>query len=434
MSNSSLITYTLLSPNYSPRIRPITKITIHHAVAIGVSSYRIAETFLPPERKASANYTIGVSGDITLVVPEEYCSWASGTWNGYDNGNDGMAVTIEVANDGGEPDWHVSDATMASLIRLCADICRRNNILTLNFTGDATGNLTQHNYFQATRCPGEYLKSKFQYIADEVNKLLGSNVEYAENVDVYYAAYANGQWLGTITNYNEINDDGYAGWHAKPMSGIRASLSKGHIVYQAHTQAHGWLDWVTDLDESQGGYAGMYGHNIDGLRMKLEGLGDNYHVEYRFGLLGGGPQPWARDGEQIGVFGNAYDKFQIRIINDPIITEKKEETKSEVYRVRASWEDAESQVGAYSNLDGAKAKADEFGYKVYNSKGEEVYAAAAKEIVEPEPEIIEPTPAPEIPEPAPEPSIEIEEPKQENIWIKLIRTILEAILGWLKNE
>ena len=33
-----------------------------------------------------------------------------------------------------------------------------------------------HRYFQATACPGEYLASKFPYIADEVNKRLSNNV------------------------------------------------------------------------------------------------------------------------------------------------------------------------------------------------------------------------------------------------------------------
>ena len=63
---------------------------------------------------------------------------------------------------------------MASLIDLCVDICKRNGIQRLNFTGDKTGNLTMHCYFKSTLCPGPYLKSKFPYIASEVNKRLGA--------------------------------------------------------------------------------------------------------------------------------------------------------------------------------------------------------------------------------------------------------------------
>lgn len=45
----------------------------------------------------------------------------------------------------------------------------------------------------------------------------------------------------------------------------------------------------------------------------------------------------------------------------------------EVYRVRKSWEDSTSQIGAFSNLENAK-KICKLGYSVYNSKGIEVYS------------------------------------------------------------
>jgi hypothetical protein len=83
-------------------------------------------------------------------------------------------VTIEVANITGAPDWKVSDIALNKTIDLCVDICKRNNIKRLNFTGDKTGNLTMHKWFAATACPGPYLESKFPYIANEVNKRLNS--------------------------------------------------------------------------------------------------------------------------------------------------------------------------------------------------------------------------------------------------------------------
>ena len=51
---------------------------------------------------------------------------------------------------------------------------------------------------------------------------------------------------------------------------------------------------------------------------------------------------------------------------------------SEIYRVRKSWTNAKSQVGAFNNLNSAKAVADQYGYKVYNSKGNLVYTGKAK--------------------------------------------------------
>ena len=57
-------------------------------------------------------------------------------------------------------------------------------------------------------------------------------------------------------------------------------------------------------------------------------------------------------------------------------------TTSEMYRVRKSWTDAKSQIGAYSVLENAK-KACKDGYYVFNSKGEVVYPEKKVEVVQP---------------------------------------------------
>ena len=49
--------------------------------------------------------------------------------------------------------------------------------------------------------------------------------------------------------------------------------------------------------------------------------------------------------------------------------------EKEMYRVRKAWEDAKSQIGAYTNLDNAKKACDKAGegYEVYNASGVAVY-------------------------------------------------------------
>lgn len=169
MSNSSLISYTKISPNRtSPRKKPIRKITIHH-MAGNLTVEQCGAVFAPTSRKASSNYGIGTDGRIGMYVEEKDRAWTSSSPD-----NDNQAVTIEVANNTLGPNWTVSDKAMTSLIDLCVDICKRNGIQRLNFTGDKTGNLTMHCYFKSTLCPGPYLKSKFPYIAREVNKRLGA--------------------------------------------------------------------------------------------------------------------------------------------------------------------------------------------------------------------------------------------------------------------
>ena len=167
MSNSSLVNYTKISPNSTnPRRNTIKKITIHH-MAGNLSVEACGNMFANPARQASSHYGIGTDGRVGLYVDEANRAWTSGNGD-----NDHQAITIEVANDEIGGNWHVSDKALAKLIDLCVDICQRNGIEKLNYTGDKTGNLTMHKWFQATACPGPYLGSKFPYIAEQVNKRL----------------------------------------------------------------------------------------------------------------------------------------------------------------------------------------------------------------------------------------------------------------------
>lgn len=174
MSNSSLATYSFTNHSKSnPRVNKtynptgaVTKITIHH-MAGNLSLSTMKSMMTDKNRRMSCNYAIDSSGKIGLFVPEDKRSWCSSSRE-----NDYQAITIEVANDTLAPNWHVSDKSMTALVNLCVDICQRNGIKVLNYTGDKNGNLTMHCWFAATTCPGPYLKSKFQWIADQVNAKL----------------------------------------------------------------------------------------------------------------------------------------------------------------------------------------------------------------------------------------------------------------------
>lgn len=168
MSNSKLVCYTKISPNSTnPRNHKIDKITIHH-MAGNLSVETCGNVFAPASRQASSNYGIDSDGRVGMYVSEMNRSWCTSSRE-----NDHRAVTIEVANDEIGGNWHVSDKALTKLIDLCVDICQRNGIEKLNYTGDKSGNLTMHKWFANTNCPGPYLESKFPYIAAEVNKRLG---------------------------------------------------------------------------------------------------------------------------------------------------------------------------------------------------------------------------------------------------------------------
>lgn len=184
---SELSCYTLISPNKSARTAKIDRITIHH-MAGNLTIEQCGQVFANRSRQASSNYGIGTDGRIACYVPENYRAWTSSS-----SANDNRAVTIEVANSVAADPWPVSEAAYESLTRLCVDICQRNGISAIRYTGDTTGNLTAHRWFAATCCPGPYLYELFPEIAKEVNKRLsnGSIMPVSES----------------DTNYNQEDDD-----------------------------------------------------------------------------------------------------------------------------------------------------------------------------------------------------------------------------------
>ena len=148
-ADSPLVTVTDWTTKHSgKRTQKITKITIHHMAGV-MSADQCMRYHRTAAVKASANYYIGKSGEIGQAVRESDRAWtSSSSWN------DNRAVTIEVSNSKtGEP-WEISGKAYASLIALCADICKRNDIKEVRYTGTKEGSLTEHRMFASTACPG----------------------------------------------------------------------------------------------------------------------------------------------------------------------------------------------------------------------------------------------------------------------------------------
>lgn len=140
----------------------LRKITVHHMAGV-MSAEACGKLWQNPNRQTSSHYGIGVDGEIGQYVDESNTSWCDSNWE-----SNCTSVTIENSNDSTSGEWHVSDATLDSLIKLCADISIRNN-LGLLVPGD---NFTWHSMYAATTCPGDYLRSKMEYIASEANKII----------------------------------------------------------------------------------------------------------------------------------------------------------------------------------------------------------------------------------------------------------------------
>ena len=175
-TNSSLVTYKRLTNNRtSPRNHAIDTITIHCIVGQWTAKQG-CDYFATTDRQCSANYVIGKDGSIGLSVEEKDRSWCSSN-----AANDNRAITIEVACDTSHP-YAVTDKAYEALIKLVADICKRNGIKKLLWKADKSligqvnkQNMTVHRWFANKSCPGEYLYSRHSDIAAKVNALLGDS-------------------------------------------------------------------------------------------------------------------------------------------------------------------------------------------------------------------------------------------------------------------
>ena len=325
MSNSKLVTYTKLSPNCTkPRNHAIDTITIHCFVGqVTAEQGCNAKGFVKynPVTGKSCNYVVGYDGSIGLCVDEANRSWCSSN-----RANDHRAITIEVASDTKHP-YAVTNKAYDALIKLVADICKRNNIKKLLWKADKKligkvdqQNMTVHRWFANKACPGEYLYNKHGDIAAKVNKLLG--VEPEEDAHVTYKAYA-GKWWSEIVDCNDDNAQGYAGVQGKNMTALMAKADKGTLRYRVHLQKEKrWLGWVNGYDakDKKNGYAGNIGQAIDAVQMELTGA-DGYEVMYRVSPSASkGWYGWctgltnaAGDG-YAGVFGKPIDCIQIKIV------------------------------------------------------------------------------------------------------------------------
>lgn len=216
MSNSSLVSCTILSPNHSgKRMHKIDRITIHCVVG-QCTVEALGNLFANPQRQASSNYGVGYDGRVGLYVDEANRSWCSSSPD-----NDHRAVTIEVASDTYHP-YAVTDAAYNAAINLVADICKRNGINKLIWNPNSSeaqkynpkdneAIMTAHRWFSNTFCPGDYLLTRFGDITDKVNSILN-----AESINV-------GDWV-------TINKGAYPYGMSRPFSDVLWGVP--HIVQQ----------------------------------------------------------------------------------------------------------------------------------------------------------------------------------------------------------
>lgn len=311
MSKSSLVNVNVpaYEGNYTKGRsgRKIEQICLHH-MAGRLTAEQCGKIFQQVGRYGSSHYGIGYDGRIGQYVDESDTAWTNSNWD-----SNCKSVTIETSDN--DNSWYVNDTTLNSLIKLVADIAKRNNLGTL-VPGK---NLTWHSMFTSTTCPGDYLRSKMQYIADEANKInCGNSVPSSNvvNVAIYYRVKTQKHgWLPEVKNLED-----YAGWENSPITGLAIRVDKGSIKYRVHIKGGNWLPYVTgcNINDFNNGFAGDGKNIIDAVEVYY--FTPNDIRPYKKAKYKVNDYPYQLDNEKgngmdgyAGVYGVNATKFQIVI-------------------------------------------------------------------------------------------------------------------------
>lgn len=414
-SNSSMVVYTKLSPNHSgQRTHSIDRITPHCVVG-QCSVETLGSIFEPASRQASSNYGIGADGRVGMYVEEKNRSWCSSSKE-----NDQRAVTIECASDTTEP-YAFRDVVYQTLIKLCVDICKRNGKTKLLWLGDKDTTLaympktdemvlTVHRWFANKSCPGNWMYARMGDLASKVTaELSGAAQEPAKVTGTQATA------LVGLSEADVIKKIGSLFTSDMKKSGVLASVSlaqfilesgygKSELAQKANNcfgmkcslSGNTWSGSTWDgtsrhTIETQEEYTAGEFTTITADFRKYACVEDSIadHSAYLLGAMNGskkryeslaGCTDYKKAAQLIKDGGYATSSTYVEklcsIIECWNLTQydAKVETTDGYYRVRKSWEDTKSQLGAYRVLANAKKCADKNpGYTVYDPNGKAVY-------------------------------------------------------------
>lgn len=414
-TNSSLVTYKNITKNRtSPRNHAIDTITIHCIVGQWTAKQG-CDYFASTDRQCSANYVVGKDGSIGLSVEEKDRSWCSSS-----SSNDNRAITIEVASDTTHP-YAVTTQAYNALIKLVADICKRNGIKKLLWKADKSligqvskQNMTVHRWFANKACPGDYLYERHGEIAEKVNALLGqtqqtttpanpsspSTTDTAKTIWDFLIgkglnAYAVAGIMGNLQAESALNPQNLQNTYEKKLGYTDSTYTQAvdngtYTNFVKDSAGYGLAQWTYwSRKQALLQYAQSAKKSIGDLTMQLEFLWKELQGytsvmktlksatsvrQASDAILTGYEKP-ANQGESVktkraGYGQTFYDKYAS--------TNTGTTGKSTLYRVRKTWADTKSQIGAYKVLDNAKKVADKNpGYSVFDESGNVVYSGGS---------------------------------------------------------
>ena len=420
-TNSPLVAYTKLSPNHSgQRTHKIDRISPHCVVG-QCSAEGLGDRFYKSSTRASSNYGIDKDGRVGMYVEEKNRSWCTSS-----NENDQRAVTIECASGKVEP-YAMNEVVYDRLIDLCVDICQRNGKKKLLWFGDKDKSLsyqpkvdemliTVHRWFANKSCPGNWLYARLGDLTTKVTARLNggeaeaipSGMQAREFISLseeqviakvgalFTADQKQSGILASVSMAQFILESGYGkselAQGANNCFGMKKSLSgntwggstwDGSSVYTKKTQeqnADGSYVTITVdfrryscMEDSIADHSAYLLGARNGSKLRYEGLkGCTDYKKAEKKKKNGG---YATSLTYVDKLCSIIERWKLTQYD--VTGEASDVVK--YYRVRKSWEDATSQLGAYTVLANAKVMADKHpGYLVYDWNGKQVSPEVAE--------------------------------------------------------
>ena len=287
-----------------------TRIVVHNT-ANDASANNEISYMRTNNNETSFHYAVD-DKEVVQGIPLNRNAWHAG--DGHGKGNmQGIAIEICYSKSGGDRFIKAEQNAAKFIAQL------------LKEKGWGIDKVTKHQDYSGKYCPHRTLDMGWERFLNMVRSEMGqaqvntstSSKEPNYTGKITYQSYDNkkGYWLPEVNSHNP-ND--YAGNLGNNMGGLRAKPTYGEIQIQAHVIGKGWLGWVSSKNYSKNNktngnsYAGLYGKNIDMVRIKSS----KGYVDYRaYDNVKNKWLPWVRStntSEYAGNEGNPISGIQMK--------------------------------------------------------------------------------------------------------------------------
>ncbi len=181
-------------------------------------------------------------------------TWHCGDGNGKGNRN-GISIEICYSKSGGDR-FLKAEQNAAELI---ANMLKER--------GWGIDKVKKHQDFANKYCPHRTLDMGWERFLSMIKSYMNNSqtqpvTPKKENIE-YRVHLKSGVWLPWVNKVDNTNE-GYAGIYGQSIDGIQVK----NRTYQAHTLNEKWWSEISKVDDTPNGYAGVFGRSIDGIKVR----------------------------------------------------------------------------------------------------------------------------------------------------------------------